>query len=246
MSIAYSDLSRPVRVLILAYGMPGSPSNTNDSFVRRFVSRGFVVAIPEYIGTYDSYGACNFENCVDALLETIKLFRKGKAKDLITMEALRWKVKELVLVGGSFGACMALIAGAKSKQVKKIVSIAAPTDYGDIGSEEESVLDDYRVMKRAFPNTWRFASKKAWADLNKGLLDVNAVDYAKSLRGKDVLLIHGVKDKAVNFKRSTQLYSMIKGGKGKKGLLLLEKEGHIGLRALRKSRIFNKVIGFLE
>ncbi len=244
-SLAYADLSKPIRVIILAYGLPGSPPNTNDLFVRRFVSRGFVVAVPEYIGTFDSYGQCNFENCVDTLLETIRLFSNGIAKDLITMEVLHWRVKELVLIGGSFGASIALVAGARS-DIRKIVSLAAPTNYRDIGDEEESIIDDYHIMKRAFPKTWRFASKKAWTDLDKGVLDLNAVDYAKSLRSKNVLLVHGMKDKSVNFKRSAQLYVMIKGGKGKKRLILLQKEGHFGLRALRKPKVFNEVIRFLK
>ena len=246
-SFAYSDLSKPIKVIILAYGLPGSPSNTSDEFVRRFVRCGFVVAIPEYIGTFDSYGKFTPESSVDTILGTIKLFKKGGAKDLLTMDTLHWKAKEIVLVGGSFGASVALVAGAKSKLIKKIVSLAAPTNYGaHTDPDEESVIDDYHVLKRAFPFTWRLTSKKVWTDLYKGRLDLNAVDHTKSLKGKNVLLIHGMKDKVVNFRNSTQLYGLIKGGKSRKKLILLKHEGHFGLRALRKPNVFNHVIRFLK
>ena len=247
-SFAYADLLRPIRVAILAYGLPDSPSDIREEFVKRLIRRGFVVAIPEYIGTFDSGGKCNFENSADTILETIKLFKKGRAKELFTMKELRWRAKEIILIGGSFGASVVLVAGAKSRHVKKIVSLAAHTNYRytDPNSNEESIYDLYHMTKRTFPLTWRFASKKAWTDLGKGRLDLNAVDYVKSLKGKDVLLIHGMKDKVLNFSRSAQLYGQIKGGKGRKRLILLKNEGHFGLGILRKPRIFNQVVRFLR
>ena len=232
-SFAYADLSKPIKVIVLAYGLPGSPSNTSDDFVRRFVRMGFVVAIPEYIGTFDSYGKFTLDNGVDTILETIRLFKKGRARDLFTQEGLHWRAKEIVLIGGSFGASVVLVAGAKSQLIRKIVSLAAPTNYGDhIDANEESIIEDYYVIKRAFPFTWRLTSRKVWTDLDKGRLDLNAVDYAMSLKNKNVLLIHGVKDKAVNFRNSTQLYGRIRGGKGKKETDSAEERG-----TLRPTRI---------
>ncbi len=245
-SFTYADLSKPIRVIILAYGLPGSPSNTNDEFVRRFARRGFVVAIPEYIGTFDSPGKFTFKGSVDTVLETINLFKKGRAKDLFSMEELRWRVREIILVGGSFGASVVLVAGAKSKLIKKIVSLAAPTNYGEHAPDEESILDDYHIIRRAFPFTWRLTSKKLWAALEKGTSELDAVDYANILKNKNVLLIHGMKDKAVNFRNSTQLYDLIKSGKGRKKLVLLKNEGHFGLRMLRKPKVFNQVFRFLK
>ncbi len=248
-NLAYGDLSRPANAIVLAYGMPGGgPADPKDQFVIRFVKQGYIVAIPEYIGSFDSYGRSTIGNSVDSILEAIQLLRRGKANELWGMTELRWKTKEITLIGGSFGASVVLVAGAKSKAVKKIVALATRADYRQSGfdSLEENVMDDYYVLKRAYPFTWRFSSKKAWVDFSKGRIDLNAVDYASTLKNKDVLLLHGMKDKVINSGRSKQLYERIRGGRGKTRLVLLKNEGHIGLRILRKPRIFWQVMRFVR
>lgn len=247
-TLAYSDLAKSNRAIILAYGLPDVPPHHKDPFIVKLIKANFIVAIPQYAGTFDSFGVSNIQNSVDTMLHTIKFLNKGKAQDLYSLEEITWKIKDIILIGGSFGGSVVLVAGAKAKEINKIVAIAPPTDYRTQGKSEhpeERIIDDYYIMKRVYPFTWRFKSKKVWLKFDRGELDLNAIDYIEKLKEKDVFLIHGSKDDSVNVNRSVELYDKIRGGKGKKELLIL-REGHLGQQVLRKRKVFDEVIKFIN
>lgn len=248
-TLAYSDLTKPQKVIILAYGLPTVPPYYKNPFITKLIKSGFMVAIPQYIGTFDSYGVSNIKNSADTILQTIESIKKNKAKELYELKEISWKAKEIILIGGSFGGSVVLVAGAKSKDIKKIVALAPPTDYrtqGKMRYPEEKIMDTYYIIKRAYPFTWRVKSKNVWLKFDRGELDLNPLDYVEKLKTKDIFLIHGLKDNVVNAKRSKQLYDKIKNSGNKKKLLILQREGHIGLEILGKRKIFNEVITWLK
>jgi pimeloyl-ACP methyl ester carboxylesterase len=238
----------PRKAVILAYGLPGAPLTYSDSAVSKLARMGFIVALPQYIGTFDSYGKCTIENSVDTMLRTIELLEKGRASELYHLAPVRWKVRSISLIGGSFGGSVALVAGAKSGHVKNIVAMSPPTDYRSIvrGAEkgEEGMDEDRVIMGRAQPFTWRF-SAKTWEKAMKGDIDLNAVDYVPQLKKKRVLLLHGTKDESVSIERSKSLYESMLPSKGKK-LVTLKGRGHFGLSILHNPSVFKAVVKWLS
>jgi pimeloyl-ACP methyl ester carboxylesterase len=247
-NMAYQGPNRPRKAVILAHGLPSSPPKPLDHEFSGLLRSGFMIAIPQYIGTFDSYGRSNIENCVDTILDTISLIKRGRATELFGMRRIGWRATEIVLIGGSFGGSVVLVAGAKSRYASKIIAIAPPTDYRDQGKRseyaEERISDERCIMKRVQPFTWRL-SDGTWRRLENGSLDINAVDYAGRLSSKRVLLIHGKEDDAVNFNRSVDLYERIKGG-GAAKLMLIKNEGHMNLKALDKPEVYRQVIEWIK
>ena len=246
-TFAYRTLAKPLDVVILAYGLPEYPLSYKDPFVINLVKHGFIVAIPQYIGTFDSFGTCNIENMLETILRTIKLVKRGVGIDLVSMDKVMWKAKRIVLVGGSFGANVVLAAyGSKSSEVAKIAAIAPFGDFasqGKLNYVEEKIMHRYHVARRVYPLTWRFASVKPWINLSKGKTAMNPSNYLGNLKDKHVLLMHGEADEVVNVERSKLFFTELKRiGNRKAKLIVVKGVGHIGLRALREEKVFQRFI----
>lgn len=233
--------------IISCHGLPSHPYQHNPAKMENVLDAGYVMVFPNYIGTWASEGVMSWENCVKTILETIKFIKSGKGKKVSHSENIKWKVKDITLLGGSFGGSVALVAGAKS-DVEKIISVAGPTNYRDhskIPEESAEPIEDlYYEVKEGWGNLWR-VSKAEWDRLAKGECDLNPVDYKDVLKDKDTMLIHGKKDEVVAVKRAKQLHKELKKGKGNHKLMLLD-EGHIGNHILGKKKVFSKVKEFLE
>lgn len=205
--------------MVFCYGLPSHPYQHSPAKVEGLIEEGFVLFYPNYVGTWGSYGTMSWENCVSTVLQSIDFLKGGKGENAYNRSSIAWEVKDIVLVGGSFGGSVALVAGAKSKEIKNIVSVAAPTDWRDhsrIAEEPGEPIDElFNSIKRGWNNLWRIPSKKEWDRLATGKVDLNPIDYIKELRDKNILLIHGELDNIVAVKRSKLLYEQLKTGKGK-------------------------------
>ncbi len=241
------DTKKALNAIVFAHGWPGPPQQGKGTIAHKFARRGYLTICPHYIGTFDSEGVCTFDNIPTTILETINFLKKGKVKLPWEEEAITWKVKNISLIGGSFGASVVLVAGAKSKDVKNIIAVATPTDYRDQGKRfenEESIELDYQIIKYC----WKTldTEDKYWKKLLSGDVDLNAVDYIPQLRTKNVFLIHGKIDTDVNPQRSIDLYDKIKNGTGKSKLVLLPKTKHIGCDVFKRKDIFKEAIKWLR
>jgi pimeloyl-ACP methyl ester carboxylesterase len=243
------QVDRDYRFMIFCYGLPSHPYQHSPAKVERLIEEGFVLLYPNYVGTWASYGTMSWEKCVDTALRSVDFLKRGKGEELRGNSVVSWKVKDITLVGGSFGGSVALVAGAKSEDVKFIVSVAAPTNWRDhsrIPEETGEPIDElFHSIQRGWENLWRIPSKKEWRRLATGNVDLNPVDYVEKLRDKNVLLIHGELDNIVSLKRSVGLHERIKNGKGKHELLVLEGEGHRGNDVVGREDVVRRVLNFV-
>jgi len=241
-------LEKGYRFMIFCHGLPGHPYQHNPSKVEALLEKGYVLIYPHYIGTWASYGKMSWENCIATISQTIDFLKGGKTKELYGGTDISWKLKEIILVGGSFGGSVALVAGAKSRDVKKIISVSAPTDYRTHskieGEEAEPIEDLYHVVMRGWGNLWRIPSREEWEKLASGKA-INPVDHIGQLRKKDVLSIHGTGDKVVSHVRSKELYENLKSGEGNHQLLLVDDDIHLGNDCLCREDIFPKLLDWL-
>ncbi len=239
---------KSIKFLIICHGCPSHPYDENPATNQRFMQDGFVLVYPEYIGTGGSDGRCNFENAVDTVLKTIKLLRKGVAKDIKSNHLVKLNSKEIILIGGSFGGSVVLVAGAKSKYIKKIIAVSPVTDWrthNKLDFEEEDLTRMWITIKEGLNNYWR-VKEEDYMKLMKGKLDLNPVDYVDILKEKDTFLIHGVYDKDVNYMRSKSLHKKLKSGSGNHKIYISKQKGHVVPRYLSQRQYYKKVIGFLS
>lgn len=243
------DTDKPRRFMIFCHGLPSHPYQHNPAKVEELLKLGFVLLYPNYIGTWASYGTMKWEKCIDTVLLAIEFLNGGVGTELYGNSEVKWKVRDIILVGGSFGGSVALVAGSKSHAVKKIISIAAPTNWRNHskieGEKEEPIEDLFYSIKRGWENLWRIPGKDEWDRLAEGSADINPVDYLAKLKEKDVFLIHGARDFVVSPKRSSDLYSKLKGGKGNHKFLLLEDAGHMGNDAVGERRIMDEILTWI-
>lgn len=142
-----------------------------------------------------------------------------------------------------------LVAGAKSKDIRSIISVAAPTNWRDhsrVPEEPGEPIDElFDSIQRGWENLWRIPSKKEWDRLARGDVDLNPIDYVEELRDKNTLLIHGEVDNIVAARRSINLHQQLNIGKGRHELLILRGEGHRGNEVIGREDLIERVFGFL-
>jgi esterase/lipase len=237
------------RFMVFCYGLPSHPYQHNPAKVEPLIENGFVLLYPNYIGTWASHGVMSWEKCVDTVLQSIHFLNGGKGENVYDKSDVAWRVKDITLVGGSFGGSVVLVTGAKTDDVDYIVSVAAPTDWRDhsrIAEEPGEPIEElFNSIKRGWDNLWRIPSKKEWDRLATGNVDLNPIDYVKELRDKNILLIHGELDNIVAVKRSKQFYEQLETGKGKHKLLILKGEGHRGNDVVGREDVIQTVLKFL-
>ncbi|MFO8015534.1 MAG: prolyl oligopeptidase family serine peptidase [Candidatus Woesearchaeota archaeon] len=248
------DPNKEYRFIISCHGLPSHPYQHNPAKMEIVTDAGFVMIFPDYIGTWASDGTMSWENCAKTILDAVDFVKSGQGKK-VTQYAddepiIKWKVKDITLLGGSFGGSVALVAGAKSDDVKNIISIGAPTNWRDhsrIPEESAEPIEDlYYAIKNGWKNLWRIPDKKEWDRLVKGTADLNPVDYIEQLKSKNTLLIHGGADETVSVKRAEQLHQDIRDGKGRHEIMILKDEGHKGNDTIGREEIFSKVKRFLS
>jgi dipeptidyl aminopeptidase/acylaminoacyl peptidase len=252
-SIWSKDNLRPnleYRFMIVCPGLPGHPYSRNPAKLEGLIEKGFVIVYPDYIGTWASYGTLSWEKCVDTVLQSIEFVKLGKEESAYDRSKISWKVKDIALLGGSFGGSVVLVAGAKSKDIRSIISVAAPTNWRNhsrIPDEPGEPIDElFDSIMRGWENLWRIPSRKEWDRLARGEVDLNAVDYLEELRGMNTLLIHGEVDNIVTPQRSIDLHQKLQNGRGKHELLILSGEGHRGNDIVGREDITQRVLKFLR
>ena len=237
------------RFIISCHGMPSHPYQHNPAKMESLLDEGFVMLFPNYIGTWASSGTMSWENCVKTVHRAIDFLKVKNGNDLYDNASVSWRVQDITLLGGSFGASVVLVAGAKSADIKNIIAVAGPTNWRDhsrIPEETEPIEELYDVVQNGWGHLWRIPSKEEWVRLVEGTADLNAVDYVDALKEKNILLIHGGDDTVVATKRSIELHESIKKGKGRHELLILEGEGHRGNDVVGRDDVLPKVLGFLS
>ncbi|MCK5039892.1 MAG: prolyl oligopeptidase family serine peptidase [Candidatus Aenigmarchaeota archaeon] len=226
--IYYSLRVKIKKAIIFAYGLPSAPLNKNDYLVGNFIEKGFLVACPQYMGTYDSEGEFSLDNCVESINATIDLLNLNKI-------APEFNAEEIVLCGGSFGASIVLLCASKEKEIKKVISIAVPLNWTEKDIKEES-----EFIEKLWKYTHRIKKNNF-----KTLLRMDLTKIISDLEDKKLFLIHGKNDKVVDVKNSFAIFNALEKQQKTNRLLILEEE-HIGCGTLCNKNIFEEVIEWLK
>ncbi len=233
---------------IMCHGLPSHPYQHNPAKIEKLILDGWILVYPNYQGTWASKGDVSWEGCVETIIDVAEFISKGNLKS-IKNQKLSFRNPRLVLIGGSFGGSVALVAGAKSSLVKNIVCVAGVTNWRNhqqIPEEYAEPFDElYKTVLEGFGPLWRIPSKKEWLRLEKGLVDLNPIDYHKKLSKKSIFLVYGKKDNIVSSKRGIELYKELKKGSGNHELILLDR-GHCDYNVFSEDSLYKKLSLWLK
>jgi pimeloyl-ACP methyl ester carboxylesterase len=245
MDVFYKKGHVPETAVVLGYGLLSSPERKDAPLVQRLVQEGFMVWVPHFEGTFASDGKCTFDNAVGTFLVTIKAIKEGKGIELWGNKEVEWKISQIILAGASFGGSAALVAGAKTEGVRKIVGLAAVSSYKK-RAEEADMMEYYKIWKRGWQNVWRIGSTDDWKRFAKGNVDLNPIEYVEKLKDKHTLLIHTKDDKIVDLNHSINMQTQFERGRGVHKLVVINSGGHFGISDLAQDSIFEEFIKWLK
>jgi dipeptidyl aminopeptidase/acylaminoacyl peptidase len=233
---------------IMCHGLPSHPYQHNPAKIEKLILEGWILIYPNYKGTWASKGDMSWEGCVETIIDMVNYISKGNIKS-VNNQNLFFENPRIVLIGGSFGGSVALVAGAKSPLVKDIVCVAGVTNWRNhqqIPGEDGEPMDKlYKSVLKGYGPLWRITSKKEWLKLEQGSVDLNPIDYHKKLSEQNVFLVYGKKDNIVSSKRGIELYKELKKGSGKHELILLDK-GHCDYNVFSNENLYNKLSIWLK
>ncbi|OGN26264.1 MAG: hypothetical protein A2729_00760 [Candidatus Buchananbacteria bacterium RIFCSPHIGHO2_01_FULL_39_14] len=227
-------------VLLFCYGIPSHPFDRFPFGLESYLRQGYILAYPHYEGTFGSEGVCTIENAVNSVLVTLRVLLDGDLSDLISGERFNIKPQRIILVGGSFGGSVALIAAAKSDEINNVISVAGPTNYK---GRDFSKLKDR--LSRAYNKEWNI-SPLTWRQLMRGKVDINPIDYVKKLKNKNTYLIHGEADPIIPADYATRLYEMLRDGFGKHQILIEPNVGHVGCHYIGMDHVHESLESWLN
>lgn len=220
------------KLLIFCPGLPGQPENA--SIMEYFAKEGFTTFFIKYTGTWESGGEFLKRSPEVDIREVVSYLTKHKKiTELYNSKQIELNFEEIDVFGSSFGGSVALVAGAKDKNIKKIVALAPIINYKlqckNPDFEEEDLTRLGKFLSKAYGMAYR-VSLSDWNKLIDGEIDLNPSDYIFGLKGKNVLLVQGARDKSVSPKRTKDFFDRIKTEKN--DYKLLEESEHLSFTNL--------------
>jgi uncharacterized protein len=186
-------------VVVYLHGIADNRSSA-AGIVDRFVSRGFDLI------AYDSraHGASEGEHCTYGYYEKLDLRR---VLDQVGAD-------DVVLIGHSLGAAVALQTAAIDPRIRAVVAAASYSDLRTIATERAPFIFTPGSIAGAF--------KRAEQDANFRVDEVSPVNAAANIT-VPVLLIHGEADRNTAPSHSQRIHAALRGPKK---LLLVPRAGH--------------------
>lgn len=208
-SAAEPDKKWPLIVLIRGSGWFKQDMYGMIPLIAQFAVRGYAIAMPEYRHS----GIAAFPCQVQDAKSCIRFMRKNAEKYRIDPE-------QVILWGGSSGGHTATLAA---------LSVGMPEldtpDYAGFSEEVRGVVDYYGVVDITMPDGFPSTPNHQRADSPEGCflghIDVDAhpdlaqktviTNYVSADRAiPPVFIIHGSKDRTVNFTHSLKLYEKLR------------------------------------
>jgi dipeptidyl aminopeptidase/acylaminoacyl peptidase len=210
---------RTERAIILCDGMPSIPRK--QPLAQFLSSKGFWIFYPRYRGAWESGGEfldrSPEEDILDVIGELSKEFR-----ELAFGQRFRPSIKELFVIGGSFGGAAAILCSLDPR-VKKVVANCPVVDWTILSRAEKAETSNpsyASYVREAFGSGYRLSDKN-WGKLYKGTF-YNPAYHADEITASKVLIFHAKDDPNVPY-RSVEKFAKRTGVR----LKLFRRGGHL-------------------
>lgn len=192
------------RVVLL---LPGLPMSTNiNNILKPFLDAGAVVFYPYFSGSYDSGGSFSATQSIRDVAALYPLTQMSSVIELYFDKQIELGIpKEIILVGMSYGAAIALLGHNNLYHKIILLSPALLFNPKDIGGEvgkdfHEQMKSLLHLLKNAHPFTYRIGFSQ---DLKRFLLGRSALVRRQSIVNSfnriesPSLVLHGEGDASV-------------------------------------------------
>ncbi len=190
--IYLADGAGPHPTVVLLHGFPGNEKNLDlAQAIRR---SGWNVLFFHYRGAWGSDGTFSFSNAIEDVASVLSFLRK------LENETLRIDTDHIALIGHSMGGFMALKGGANDDAINCIAGLAA-ANFGEraaIANASPEALDGFKQYSDQLRMLNGFSGDGAIAELAKAGDRFDLRLLGPSLAGKNVFLIGGERDQAVD------------------------------------------------
>ncbi|MEN9852703.1 MAG: hypothetical protein RI996_646 [Candidatus Parcubacteria bacterium] len=225
------------KVLILLGGMPSMPSK--PEIMTFWSSKGYTCILPRYRGTWESGGAFLKQSPHIDILDIVDEITNKKfvgVCDGYNEKMIPIQVKNIFIIGGSFGGTGAVLA-SQHKKVKKVVALAPVIDWS-IDGDAEPFDFFYRFTRYSFGDAYR-GTELGWKKIkaNKIYAPVRVGD---TLPGEKILILHAADDTVVPI---DPVYSFLRDSNA--SFIEYKKGGHLGLDDSRKAKYYKEIAHFL-
>ena len=224
------------KVIILAPGAPGSPSDRGAG-LEFFARRGFWAFRFRWRGTWESGGEFLKADPTQDLLDVID----GLARplpDIWSGEVFHVDARQIFVVGHSFGGPAAFFV-TRDPRVTKVIGLSPVTDWkAPTKFESLEFLD--KIQQPMFGDGYRFARGKNWQMFASGLF-YNPVDQLERIDGRKILIFQAADDDAVNA-RSVARFARQVGAR----LKMYKRGGHLGSSFLMKPAVYKQMMKFFK
>lgn len=179
--------------IVLMHGFPG---NEDDplGLGEKLSTRGVVVFVFNYQGTWGSEGEFNFENSMIDARNAVRFLEQAS-----TARTYHIDTNNICVAGYSFGGAMALASAIYYPEIQRICAIGGPNEavYARKMLADSSVYDMFLTMFQSFeyPDGPVKFNSKSWIDTYLSHYEnLDLLIHADALKIRDILLIGGWND----------------------------------------------------
>ena len=184
--------SGPNPTVLLLHGFPGHELNVDFAHILR--RAGWNVMIFHYRGSWGSQGEFSFTHCIEDVHSVLNYLRNPEI-----IHKFRMDVQKIVIIGFSMGGFLSLISAIEDPSINAIASIAG-VNFGHWATivrnqETGSVIND--LLKEDLLPLNGTTSEQLIEEVLKNENNWNAINLAKNLSNRILLLVAGTKDTVV-------------------------------------------------
>ncbi|MFE6166937.1 alpha/beta hydrolase family protein [Viridibacillus arvi] len=224
--------------LVWLPGLPNKP--IADDMGKPLSDLGFTVLQARYPGSWQSYGDFGPSSSVEGALLGAELLSSGRTINLDNQKEIVWDIKNLVLVGSSYGGGIAISALGSTNLADAAIAFC-PLIEPELQNADESLSEDdlstlYPYLKRCHENVFRNLKDEEWNDYINGTHHTVPSKYLSNIKEKALFLVHGSEDKSIRkYHTENFYYSLKRIGSEKVRLHIEDGVGHgTGLRLSTK------------
>ena len=188
--------SRREKAIVLCDGMPSIPRK--QGLASFLADKGFWVFYPRYRGAWESGGQFLARSPHEDILDVITALKKP-IHEVTFGQRFRVNVREIFVIGGSFGGAAAILCSLDPR-VKKVIANCPVVDWSILPHSEraETTNPSYvAYIREAFGSAYRL-SERNWKKLRSGTF-YNPSHHATEIMPGKVLMFHGKDDPYVPY-----------------------------------------------
>ncbi len=171
---------------------PGLPQTPIFSDIQKMVTKNHAIAYVHYYGSWYSGGNFSPSTVMNSVSDAIKIFKKGLVLDVYTEEKIQFIIKNIVLIGNSFGGYFVYQSKEKLKKIllAPFLPYRLSKNNDIVQNVSTEVNNNFNAYKKSLPYCYRGITSLTWKNFTKPNKNFNQ-------KHNDITVYIGNKDKLI-------------------------------------------------